>query len=229
MAKRLFDLGLAIPLLLISLPLWFVAAGAIYAANPGPIFYCARRAGRGGIPFLMYKFRTMRVAAQQAGSAITAAADPRVFTVGKLLRVLKIDELPQLINVIRGDMSICGPRPEAVEIVEQYFRGWHWETLSVRPGLASPGSLFNYTHGDQFLQTADPQVAYVNQLLPIKLALEWVYVKQVSWKYDLQIIVRTGWTILCRAWGRRRFPLPTEWEAAQQCLQVNDVTINKAA
>jgi lipopolysaccharide/colanic/teichoic acid biosynthesis glycosyltransferase len=131
-----------------------------------------------------------------------------------LLRHLKIDELPQLINVLRGDMSIVGPRPEDPELVEEYYGPAHRETLTVRPGLSSPGSLYHDTHGELFLKGGDPETRYLERLLHIKLALDMVYVRRASVRYDCAIILRTISTITGRMCGRRHFPDPPELAAA---------------
>ena len=218
MAKRLFDCLSALAALLLLSPLLVLAAIGVRLCSRGPALYRARRAGVGGREFVMYKFRTMHVAASP-GSAITAATDARVFPLGKLLRTLKIDELPQLWNVVRGEMSVVGPRPEDPRIVQQHFGPLGMETLSVRPGLASPGSLYNYTHGNALVDPADPEAAYVKKLLPIKLALELVYVYQQSLPGDLLIILRTALTIASIGLGRKVFPDPPEMIAARVILR----------
>src|SRR6266446_6003127 len=150
MAKRLFDICVAAAALIVGAPLLGLAALGIRLASRGPILYRATRIGLRGRRFTMYKLRTMHVA-RAAGPLITGTDDPRVFAWGRLLRHTKIDELPQLWNVLRGDMAIVGPRPEDPAIVERYYSAADFGTLNVRPGLASPGSLFHYTHGDELL------------------------------------------------------------------------------
>lgn len=220
MAKRLFDLSVAIPLLVITMPLWLATMVAIRLSSPGPVFYRARRVGRNAVPFVMYKFRTMHVSTGPAGSSITGSADPRVFALGRALRHLKIDELPQLFNIVLGHMSICGPRPEAEDIVQKYYQPWHLPTLSVRPGLVSPGSLFNYTHGDDILQGACAEQAYAERLLPIKLAIELVYLRRATLGYDVRLLLRTAGTIVAKLCGRRHFEDPPEMYDAQWLLAV---------
>lgn len=210
MAKRLFDILCASLALTAALPALCVAAVAIRCASPGPVIYCARRVGRGGTIFTMYKFRTMHVASGTDWNAITAENDPRVFRIGQLLRHLKIDELPQLINVIRGDMSLVGPRPEDPDIVDRAFTPEYRRTLTVAPGLASPGSIYNYTHGEDLLDGDDPESSYVEKLLPIKMSLELAYVQQQSFVHDLEIMMRTVIVLTQKACGRRRFPNPPE-------------------
>ena len=210
MAKRLFDLvGAAVALVLLS-PLLFLAALGIRLSSRGPILYRALRAGKDGVPFTMHKFRTMRTDQGPTRSAITGTKDPRVFFFGALLRRLKIDELPQLWDVLRGKMSLVGPRPEDPRIVRDHYAPEHLETLRVLPGLASPGSIYNYTHADQILARGDPERVYVEELLPVKLALDAVYVREASLGYDLRILFRTAFVIALMALGRRTFRDPPE-------------------
>src|SRR6266404_4347813 len=210
MVKRLFDLVLALLALIALAPVFLIAALGIRLSNQGPIFYRARRVGRNGVPFTMHKFRTMRVNQALRSSPITASSDPRVFWFGSLMRRLKIDELPQLFDVLRGKMSIVGPRPEDPVIVDKYFTVEQRETLRVRPGLASPGSIYNYTHGERLLNHGDSERDYVEKLLPIKLALEAVYVREANMLYDCSVILRTLGVIIRIALGRREFADPPE-------------------
>jgi lipopolysaccharide/colanic/teichoic acid biosynthesis glycosyltransferase len=214
MTRRLFDIVSAILGLCVAAPILLLAAIAIRLTSPGPVLYRARRAGLGGRPFCMLKLRTMHVDHAGVRSRITGINDPRIFPVGRILRHLKIDELPQLINVLRGEMSIVGPRPEDPELVEQYYGPEHRETLTVRPGLSSPGSLYHDTHGAPFLTGDDPETRYLERLLQIKLALDLVYVRRASLRYDCAIILRTMATITGRMLGRRHFPDPPELSAA---------------
>jgi lipopolysaccharide/colanic/teichoic acid biosynthesis glycosyltransferase len=208
MGRRLFDRALAALALLVLWPILLAAASAVRLSSPGPILYRARRVGRGGTEFELYKFRTMHVT-RETGARITAPADARVFRVGRWLRASKLDELPQLVNVLKGDMAIIGPRPEDPEIVRRCYGRDGWVTLSVAPGLASPGSIYNYTHGDRYLE-GDSELAYVERLLPVKLALDRVYVEHASFGYDLRLIGRTLFVLVARLFGRRRFADPPE-------------------
>ncbi len=213
--KRAFDVLAAGAALLVAGPLLVVAAVGIKLSSRGPVLYRAQRAGRHGEPFEILKLRTMRVDAD-AQSAITAGgADPRIFAFGSLLRTLKIDELPQLWNILNGDMSVVGPRPEAIGIVRDHYAPEHLRTLDVAPGLASPGSVWNYTHGEHLLGTDDPEGDYLRDVLPTKLGLERVYVDRASLAYDLRIIVRTALVIARTAAGRTDFADPPELEAAR--------------
>lgn len=193
--------------LLASSPVLAASAVAIKRSDPGPVVYRAARAGVDGRPFVMYKLRTMRQNSEAAGS-ITASGDARIFPAGRLLRKLKLDEIPQLANVLSGDMSLVGPRPEAVDIVQHHYAPWMMETLTVPPGITGPGSL-HYIEQEKELPS-DPSAAvavYVETLLPRKLAYELVYVRDRSLRYELQLIGRTllgvlGWRSEDRASGR---------------------------
>src|SRR5947207_9292117 len=218
MAKRLFDIVCAAAALVVTAPLLLVAALGIKLSDRGggPVFYRARRIGYLGRQFTMYKLRTMR---NGHGARITAGtADSRVFPFGRLLRRTKIDELPQLFNVLRGDMAIVGPRPEDPAIVRQHYSSSDLETLGVRPGLASPGSIYQYQSGDKMLTGDDPENHYVDKLLKTKLALDRVYMRRATLRNDLAIIGRTLWTIGAVATGRRKFQPPPEMTAARRLL-----------
>jgi lipopolysaccharide/colanic/teichoic acid biosynthesis glycosyltransferase len=216
--KRLFDIAASSAALVVLAPLFAFVALGIRLSSEGPVFYRALRAGRDGVPFTMYKFRTMDSDRSAFGASITAARDPRIFPFGSILRATKIDELPQLINVIKGEMSIVGPRAEDPKIVQRYYRGLHWKTLGVLPGLASPGSIYNYTHGERLLDRDDPERDYVERLLDTKLALDVVYVREASFLHDLAVILRTIWVITSMTFGKRRFPYPPEMEKALALL-----------
>jgi lipopolysaccharide/colanic/teichoic acid biosynthesis glycosyltransferase len=209
MARRLCDVVVAAVAVAALAPLWLLLGIAIRASSPGPVFYRARRVGRGAREFTMYKFRTMHLGAEARGP-ITASDDPRVFRIGAWLRAWKMDELPQLINVVKGDMAIVGPRPEDPAIVRAHYTAEDYLTLSVLPGLASPGSIYNYTHGEQWLVAADAADTYVRRLLPIKLQLDRTYVRNASPGYDLRIVLRTIGVLAARALGQREFSDPPE-------------------
>jgi len=143
-------------------------------------------------------------------SRITADKDPRTFAFGALLRRLKIDELPQLVNIVKGEMSIVGPRPEDPYFVENHYTEDGIETLRVLPGLTSPGSIFYYTHGEKCVGSSDPETAYVKDVLPVKLALDLVYIREASLLYDVRLILRTIWVLGFVFAGRTDFPDPPE-------------------
>jgi len=218
MIKRLVDVLLAGVALIVISPVLALAAIGIRLSSPGPIFYRAQLTGRNGRPFTMYKLRTMHVDHGGFDSVITAARDPRVFRFGAWLRRVKLDEFPQLINIVRGDMSIVGPRPENARIVERYYRPEHRELLRVSPGLTSPGTLYDYTHGDDLVGSTDPEQAYVERLLPIRLALDQVYLRHASLSYDVALVFRTVGLIAAIAVGRRVFADPPELAEARLLL-----------
>lgn len=219
MAKRLFDIVAATAALIVLGPAIVVAAVGVKLCSRGPAFYCARRAGVGGRPFTLYKLRTMHVEQGAHASAVTGAADPRIFAFGSLLRKAKLDELPQLWNILKGDMSVVGPRPEDMVNVERYYDDLGWQTLTVRPGLAGVSSIYNYTHGENMLVGDNPEQIYAEDLLPVKLALEAVYLRQPTLGYDVRLIFRTLQTIVQIASGRQEFADPPEMAAARQLLQ----------
>lgn len=231
MAKRLFDIIASAVALILFGPVILLAAVGVRLSSPGPAFYCPQRAGRGGVPFTLYKLRTMHLDQGSNASTITGAADPRVFRFGSLLRKLKLDELPQLWNILRGDMSVVGPRPEDMIHVERYYDELGMFTLTVRPGLAGVSSIYNYTHGEKMLVGDRPDLIYAQDLLPVKLALEVVYLQDASLLYDLQLIVRTLKTIAQIALGAREFADPPEMAAALCLLADRSAAIprNQAA
>ena len=185
--KRVFDVGLAAVGLIVLLPLVVLLGALVATTSRGPVFHRATRIGRGGATFVMLKFRTMFVDAR--GPAVTAAEDLRVTALGRWLRRLHLDELPQLWNVLRGEMSLVGPRPEAPEFVEPGDPIWR-EVLSVRPGITGPTQLEFGPHEAQALVGADPAAAYA-ALLPHKLESDLAYVRGRTLLGDLACILRT--------------------------------------
>jgi lipopolysaccharide/colanic/teichoic acid biosynthesis glycosyltransferase len=205
--------------LVLTAPLIGIAAIGIKLTDPGPVFFRARRVGHLGREFTMFKLRTMRSEESGDGPLITGLHDDRVSRIGKLLRRTKIDELPQLYNVLRGDMAIVGPRPEDPTIVREHYSSGDLETLGVRPGLASPGSIYQYTSGEKLLTGDDPEGRYVDKLLKTKLAIDRVYIRHASLRHDVAVIGRTLWTIGAVAAGRRKFAAPREMTAARRLLE----------
>lgn len=207
MFQRLFDLAFATCLSILAVPLILCGALAVKLSSAGPVFYPARRVGRDGRTFTMYKIRTMHQRSV-AGSSITAANDARIFAAGRILRALKIDELPQLMNIFAGDMSVVGPRPEAPDIVENHYTQEYWRSLTVRPGLTSPGSVFYYTHGEELLPDGAAEDVYVQRLLPPKMKIDLDYLKRRTLFSDFAVVVQTGVVLIQKALGRKQFPLP---------------------
>ena len=188
--KRAFDVVTACLGLLLCSPLLGLAALLIKLDSPGPVFFRQERIGRGFRPFLIYKFRTMVPDAPHKGGSITVGNDPRITRVGWVLRQTKLDELPQLLNVLKGEMSFVGPRPEVRRYVE-LFRQDYEEILQVRPGITDPASLA-YRHEAEVLGRAeDPEEEYVRQILPEKIRLAKEYIRRSSLTFDVTLICKT--------------------------------------
>jgi lipopolysaccharide/colanic/teichoic acid biosynthesis glycosyltransferase len=185
--KRLFDLAASIAALVVLSPLLAAIAIAVKLTSRGPVIHRGVRIGRGGVPFRILKFRTMRVDAE--GPSITRGGDPRVTPVGRLLRRTKLDELPQLVNVVRGEMSLTGPRPEAEEYVRLYTDDER-RILDFRPGLTSPASL-RYRDEESQLARDDWHEHYVDVIMRDKLREDLAYFERATLASDLALIVRT--------------------------------------
>jgi len=202
--KRAFDATVAAVGLVLTSPVVAVAAVVVKLDSPGPAIYRGPRIGRDGKPFHIYKLRTMRVDAASQGAAVTGAKDPRVTSVGRLLRRTKLDELPQLLNVLRGEMSLVGPRPEAPDFVKHYTAEQQM-VLSVRPGITGLASIA-YLDEEEILGEGDPERRYIDSVMPQKLALELEYVRSASFGGDLKILARTVWLVLKRSPRSGRAP-----------------------
>lgn len=190
MTKRIFDiLGSAAGLILLS-PILFAIAIAIKAGSAGPVLYRGRRVGRNGHPFNLLKFRTMVVDAEQIGGSSTPEDDPRVTGIGKFLRRYKLDELPQLWNVLIGEMSFVGPRPQVQWAVDLYTPEERM-VLSVRPGITDYASLRFANEGEILKGSTDPDRDYMEKIHPEKMRLSLEYVRSQSFATDLAIIGRT--------------------------------------
>jgi len=184
--------------LVLLAPVFAVVALVIAATSPGPVFFRQVRVGRGGVPFRIYKFRSMRVDAEALGGQLTIRGDPRVTRVGALLRASKIDELPQLINVLVGDMSLVGPRPEVPRYVALYTPEQR-RVLEVRPGITDPASIRYRDESAVLARAADPERAYVEEVLPHKLAINLAYLDRRSLASDVGVILATVWRLLRRS------------------------------
>jgi lipopolysaccharide/colanic/teichoic acid biosynthesis glycosyltransferase len=188
--KRAFDLFAAGLGLVVLSPVLLVAAIAVRIDSSGPVFFLQRRMGRNFAPFWIYKFRTMVADAPTRGGQITCGADPRITRVGRWLRKTKIDEIPQLINVLWGDMSLVGPRPEVPRYVEMFHDDFT-QVLSVRPGLTDPASIKYRDEAAILAACADPEQEYIGRILPDKLALARGYIARASFSGDLSVLLRT--------------------------------------
>ena len=190
MAKRLFDIVLSGAALVILAPLLLGLAVWVAVDSPGGIFYRGVRAGRGNRPFQMLKFRTMVKNAESVGGPTTAHGDPRITASGGFLRRFKLDELPQLINVLKGEMSLVGPRPQVLPYTEKY-EGEFREILSVRPGITDWASIWNADETAVLAGAPDVDRAYDILINPTKLRLQLRYVRERSFLTDLRIIYCT--------------------------------------
>jgi lipopolysaccharide/colanic/teichoic acid biosynthesis glycosyltransferase len=190
MFKRAFDILVSLVGLIVLSPVLLLLAIAVRATSPGPVFYRAARIGRGGVPFRLLKFRSMVIDADKIGPAVTGAADPRITPVGRLLRRTKLDELPQLWNVLVGEMSLVGPRPEAPKYVALYTPEQR-AVLNVRPGITSPASV-RYRNEEALLTGADWERKYVEEIMPAKLAVDLQYAAHPSLGRDIVILLQTA-------------------------------------
>jgi lipopolysaccharide/colanic/teichoic acid biosynthesis glycosyltransferase len=203
--KRVVDLVVSIMLLAAALPLIVGLAIAIKLVMPGPVFYGGMRVGRGGRRFRMWKFRSMVVDADRIGASSTTDDDPRMTPLGRWMRRYKVDELPQFWNVLVGDMSLVGPRPQVAWAVERYTRQERI-LLTVRPGITDPASLRFANEGEILRGHPDPDRAYFELIHPEKMRLSIHYVTNQSVRGDLKILVATAGAALGRRRGRVRVP-----------------------
>jgi lipopolysaccharide/colanic/teichoic acid biosynthesis glycosyltransferase len=188
--KRFFDIVISFTTLVLLIPLMVVVATIIKLNSEGPVFFKQERIGKGFRPFWIYKFRTMRKPANGNGSQVTVGNDPRITRVGWFLRQTKIDELPQLINILRGEMSFVGPRPEVSQYVQLYKQDYQ-EILTVRPGLTDLASLKYRDEAALLARATNPEEEYTTRVLPDKIELAKDYLRQASLLFDLKIIFKT--------------------------------------
>jgi lipopolysaccharide/colanic/teichoic acid biosynthesis glycosyltransferase len=188
--KRLFDVCGSLVGLVLLLPVFIAVAALIKMDSRGPVFFRQERIGKGFEPFFIYKFRTMVHNQTNNGRLITVGDDPRITRVGRFLRRTKIDELPQLINVLKGDMTFVGPRPEVRRFVE-LFRPDYEEILQCRPGVTDIASLKYQDEANLIGQFENPEEAYVKTILPDKIRLAKEYTRRSSLMFDLAVILRT--------------------------------------
>jgi lipopolysaccharide/colanic/teichoic acid biosynthesis glycosyltransferase len=195
MTKRVFDIALSLTGLVVIMPVLGVLALLIKMEDRGPVFYRGVRVGRYGRQFRIFKFRTMVMDAEKIGGPSTADDDPRITRIGKMIRKYKLDELPQLINVLKGEMSFVGPRPEVQHYVDMYTEE-EAAILSVRPGITDWASLWNPDEGRVLAGSPDPEKTYMEKIRPTKIRLQMKYVRERSFWTDIAIIVKTFLTIL---------------------------------
>lgn len=188
--KRLFDIFFSALGIIICIPFFIIAAILVKLAGSGPIFFTQERIGKDFKPFKIYKFRTMKNVGEQDGPKITIKGDNRITGIGRLLRKYKIDELPQLFNVLKGDMSFVGPRPEISEYVN-LFKTAYEKLLSIRPGITDPASIC-YSNEETLLSGSDNwEENYRKIVLPEKIKLSLHYVDNHNIITDLRLIVET--------------------------------------
>jgi lipopolysaccharide/colanic/teichoic acid biosynthesis glycosyltransferase len=189
--KRAFDFFLALAGLMLIWPVLLIVAVAIRLDSPGPSLFVQERVGRNGRLFRMHKFRTMRVNAEAAGPQVTAANDSRITRTGAFLRRYKLDELPQLFDVLIGKMSLVGPRPEVPRYVAAWPADARREILAVRPGITDPMALEYFDESALLAQASDPEHAYLHEVLPRKVQGYLRYVRSRSLALDVNVILRT--------------------------------------
>lgn len=191
MLKRAFDIVSSFFGLVILFPVLLVIALWIKLSSTGPILFCQTRVGLNGQNFSIVKFRTMIVDAEKLGLKVTVGKDPRITTCGYFLRRYKLDELPQLVNVLLGTMSIVGPRPEVPEYMNEYPDEIRQKILSVRPGITDKASI-EFTNESEILAASkDPRASYINEIMPIKAKYYTEYVDSYSFSTDVLIIFQT--------------------------------------
>ncbi len=187
--KRVLDIFCALLGIIVTSPIGIIAIVGILISDWGPVFYTSTRIGKGNNPFKMYKFRSMRID-RSAGEASLRPDQDRIFPFGKFIRKVKIDELPQLLNVLNGTMSVIGPRPVASD-QKALFRVGKWnDAAKVAVGLSGPAALYDFLYGDQFVDEDE----YMEKVFPTRRELEYLYVKKMSFTYDVKLV---WWTVLC--------------------------------
>lgn len=189
-SKRAFDVALSILGFVLLWPLLLVIA-ALIKSDGGPVFFRQERVGRRGRPFRIWKFRTMVVDAERMGLQITAAGDPRITRVGGWLRRTKLDELPQLLNVLTGEMSFVGPRPEVPRYVAMYDAE-QTRVLELMPGITDPASLRYFDESRLLADVDDPEAAYVQDIMPAKIRVNLAYAHHATTRDDMRVVFRTA-------------------------------------
>ena len=188
--KRVFDLLASAIGLLLLLPLFIVIAIWIKLSSKGPVFYTQKRVGKEFKEFNLYKFRSMVVDADRKGPGVTSSDDPRITKVGKFLRDTKLDELPQLLNVLKGEMSLVGPRPELKKFVDAK-RDDYRKVLSVKPGITDNAAIAFRNEEEIMSQYEDKEKAYIEFVLPQKIQLYYNYIDSISFVNDIKLILKT--------------------------------------
>lgn len=191
--KRLFDMVCAALGLLVLSPVLLVCALLVGLTSPGGVLFRQERIGKDGVPFTIYKFRSMRK--DNAGLKISTSRDTRITSVGRVLRKTKLDELPQLWNVLKGDMSFVGPRPEVREYTDLYTPEQR-QVLMVRPGITGLASIRYRNENELLTASSDPNRTYIDEVMPAKLALDLKYIPRACVSYDIKLIWETLVTVV---------------------------------
>jgi lipopolysaccharide/colanic/teichoic acid biosynthesis glycosyltransferase len=194
--RRIIDIFVSVIALIMLSPLLIVIGIAVYFSSPGGVLYCSRRIGRFEKPFTLYKFRSMVSGVDKMGTLNVAHTDSRVTTVGRFLRVTKFDEFPQFFNVLIGDMTLIGPRPDIPEYIDKVPEERKKIILSVKPGLSDWASLFAFAQYAEFAKTENPDIFHLKYIHPIKLSLQEYYCSHRSLKTDAYIFLLTALRIL---------------------------------
>lgn len=194
-AKRVFDIVVSLVILTICSPFFLILAAAIKIDSRGPVFYRQVRVGRYDQDFRIFKFRTMVANADKIGLSLTTGNDPRITRVGRLIRKCRLDEFSQILNVLCGDMSLVGPRPEVRKYVESY-RPEYMATLLVRPGITATSSIAFRNEDEILNKGGDPEEIYVREILPEKMALNLEYLRHISVFHDIKIMFQTVFAVL---------------------------------
>ena len=194
--KRLIDFLFSLSGLIVLSPLFLSVSILVQMRSPGPIFHRGKRIGKNGKPFFMYKFRSMIEGAEEIGGPSTASDEPRLTKMGKFLKNFQLDELPQLINVLKGEMSLVGPRPEVSLYVDMMREEERRVILSVKPGMTDLASLWNFHEGEILKGSLNPEKTYLEKIRPEKIRLQMEYVKNRSFWLDLKILLKNGFSSL---------------------------------
>jgi lipopolysaccharide/colanic/teichoic acid biosynthesis glycosyltransferase len=195
--KRIFDILFSSFILLCFLPFGLIISFLIAFSSPGGILYRQERIGKGGIPFFILKFRSMRPDSDTKGKLTVGMRDPRITSIGFFIRKYKLDEFPQFVNVLKGEMSVVGPRPEVKEYVDLYNEDQR-KVLQVKPGITDYASLYYFKENELLAQSIDPQKTYIEEIMPAKLKLNEKYLENPTVFHDLKIIFKTFAKILTK-------------------------------
>jgi len=195
MAKRTFDILFSFVMMVILSPLFMILMILISIDSRGGVFFAQTRVGLNGINFKLWKFRTMHVNAESSGQLTVGSRDKRITKVGYYLRKFKVDELPQLWNVLEGKMSVVGPRPEVPKYVAMYDETQK-RVLCIRPGITDYASILYFSESELLAKSSDPEATYINEIMPAKLKLNLDYISNMSLLTDLKIVLATARRIL---------------------------------